>query len=85
MSNAAKIEIVTLATARGPYAVAVYQTATLGFAANLGALETYGHPSREAALASLTLSLEVCRPACAPDSAARLASTWRLAERGAAY
>jgi hypothetical protein len=86
MSNAAKtLEMVTLNTARGAYSVAVYETASLGWAANYGALETYNNPSRAAALASLKLSLEICRPACSPNSALGFARTLRAAERGQAY
>lgn len=87
MNNAAaNVEIVTVNTDnRGAFAVAVYETKSLGWAANYGALETYNNPSRADALASLKLSLSVCNPACSPNSAKVFASTLRCAERGKAY
>ena len=81
-----QIEIVTLHTAhRGDFAVAVYPTAKLGWAANYGALETYNNPTREAALASLRLTLETCQPACGPSDAKAFGRTLSWAERGVRY
>lgn len=83
MSN---IEIVNVNTAnRGNFAVAVYPTAKLGWAANYGALEVYNHPTREDAIANLRLALEICQPACAPSDFKAFEHTLRCAERGARY
>lgn len=85
MTNA-NIEIVTVHTAnRGAFAVAVYPTKALGWAANYGALETYNNPTREAAVASLRLSLEISNPAPSASTAEVFGYTLRCAERGAAY
>ncbi len=86
MHAAQNIEIVTVHTEhRGAYAVAVYPTAKLGWAANYGALETYNHGTREDALASLKLSLSVCQPACGASNAANFARTLRAAQNGLEY
>lgn len=85
MSNA-NIEFVNLATAnRGTYAVAVYPTASLGWAANYGALEVYNHPTRIDALASLRLALEISATPCAPSDFKAFERTLSYAERGARY
>ncbi len=85
MTNA-NIEIVTVHTShRGAFAVAVYPTQALGWAANYGACETYNNPTRESAIASLRLSLEVSNPAPSASTAAVFSSTLRCAERGVAY
>lgn len=84
--NSASIEIVKLSTPnRGCYTVAVYETATLGWAANYGALETYNHHTRADALASLKLSLSVCSPCLLPRFRVGFSHTLRAAERGKAY
>lgn len=90
MHNAAPasntFEIVNIHTShRGVFAVAVYITKKLGWAANYGALETYNNPTRESAIASLKLSLEISNPAPSPSTAKVFACTLRCAERGASY
>lgn len=82
----ANIEIVNVVTTnRGAFAVAVYPTSKLGWAANYGALETYNNPTREDALAQLRLSLETCNPAPSPSDFKAFERTLCCAERGARY
>ena len=82
----ANIEIVNVHTShRGAFAVAVYRTVSLGWAANYGALETYNNPTRDCAIASLRLSLSVSNPAPSASTAQVFGVTLRCAERGAAY
>jgi hypothetical protein len=84
MNNAA-IEIVTIkTTSRGDFAVAVYPTKSLGWAANYGSLETYNNPSRESAIASLKLSIEVSNR-ISPSTAEVFGRTISYAERSSQY